>query len=169
MSVGTDVRSLETMDQEEKLRELFSNGLRLARFNLDSLPAEVKDYGAVWLSTTEVALVDERMIGALISALNTLRDERNLHAALIAEQDAVLVLQRDALRAIESSSQRDQETERPRRGGWITRVFGKARRAGDASHSLSGSLREALDDLLPGWAKGTLKVGEEVWEIYGKK
>lgn len=169
MSEGTDFPSLETMDQREKFRELFSNGLRLARLNLDRLPTEVKYYGAIWLSTTEFALIDERLISALVSALDRLRDEGNLHAALTAEHDAVLILQRDALRAIDSSSQQDREDERPRRVSWMKRVFGKARRAGDASHSLSGSLREALDDLLPGWAKGTLKVGEEVWEIYGKK
>lgn len=160
-------RELESMGQQEKLEELFQNSMQLSRYRLQNAADDVQRYGNVWIDATRDALLSSRTLGALERALAELEEAGGLSAAIKAEIDAVIVLQRDALRHIEAD-QSGASTEEVRPRGWRIRLSGKVKRAGQAGHSLSGSFREALGDLLPGWAKGILKVGEEVWEIYGK-
>lgn len=160
-------RELENMGQQEKLEELFQNSMQLSRYGLRNSAEDVKRYGDVWIDATLGALLSPRTLNALDTALEELGVAGELSAAIKAEIDAVLALQRDALRHVEvDQSSAPTEVARPR--GWRIRLSSKVRRAGQAGHSLSGSFREALGDLLPGWAKGILKVGEEVWEIYGE-
>ncbi|WP_157753814.1 hypothetical protein [Lysobacter capsici] len=160
-------RELENMGQQEKLEELFQNNMQLSRYGLRKATKDVQRYGGVWIDATRDALVSPRTLEALDSALQGLDEAKELVDAIKAEIDAVLALQRDALRHVEVDPS-SAATEEARPHGWRRRFFGKVKRAGNAGHSLSGSFREALGDLLPGWAKGILKVGEEVWEIYGK-
>jgi len=165
MTEEVSTTPLEKMRWEKKLEELFRNGVRLSRLRLMLMPEEAQHYGKVWLEATEAALASDNFLRALTSALDEREDAPALAKALRTEVDAVIALQRDALRVIGSS--------RPNalngRKEWLRRWIGPGKLAGNATHSISGSFREALGDLLPGWAKGTLKVGEEVWEIYGKK
>lgn len=165
MSEEANTTPLEEMSWEEKLEELFRNGVQLSRLRLMRLPDEVQRYGNVWVEATEAALVSDSFLRALASALDGREDAPALARALRTEVDAVIALQRHALRVVGSSP----PSEPNGRKEWIRRWIGPGKRAGDATHSISGSFREALGDLLPDWAKGTLKVGEELWEIYGKK
>jgi|SRR2546427_142379 hypothetical protein len=165
MSEEASTTPLEEMSWEEKLEELFRNGVQLSRLGLNLRSDDVQRYGHVWVEATEIALLSDNFIRAMVTALEGRRDAPELARALYAEVDAVIALQRHALRAVGSSP----PSETNRRKEWIRRWIGPGKRAGDATHSISGSFREALGDLLPDWAKGTLKVGEELWEIYGKK
>lgn len=158
--------NLESMSQREKLKELFQNSMELSRYGLQDAEGDVQHYGYVWIDATREALISHRTLSALSRALKELEVGGGLSAAIRAEIDAVLALQRDALLHAEDQSSAPPEEARPRRRR--IGLFGKRKRAGQAGHSLSGSFREALGDLLPGWVKGILKVGEEVWEIYGK-
>ncbi len=165
MSEEVNTTPLEEMSWEEKLAELFRNGVRLSRLRLNRMPDDVQRYGKVWVEATEIALLSDNFIRAMVAALEGRQEAPELARALCAEVDAVIALQRDGLRAIGSPPADDLRRDKKTRNRWL----GPGKRAGDATHSIFGSFREALDELLPSWAKGTLKVGQELWEIYGKK
>ena len=123
---------LEEMSWEEKLEELFRNGVQLSRLGLNLRSDDVQRYGHVWVEATEIALLSDNFIRAMVTALEGRRDAPELARALYAEVDAVIALQRHALRAVGSSP----PSETNRRKEWIRRWIGRPELCGTAHFSL---------------------------------
>lgn len=154
------------------LRKFFSNIaiLALSQPDQNRFPVKVGIKLKKWVEHLSHSLVSDRFINALIYGMDWLKSQsEDLFVSLRLEMEAVVEYQ-DAALASAPPDGDGPESALSAPGSSKNANAHRRRlkkRAGDASASLLSSLREALDEALPGWAKGLIKVGEEVLEIYG--
>lgn len=157
---------------KNQLRHFFENLVELSRgaeAPKRFLSAQVSDKFNLWANQVEENFRSDAFLDEMTRALDEMRVvSEGLCDAFDKELAAVSALQDAALNhseePVQSADIGGEPDERKREKNW--RVVS---RAGEASHSLLSSLREALAEALPGWAKGILKMGEELWEIYGRR
>lgn len=151
---------------EALVQAFLSNLIDLFLRRLSRFPAPLRENFGRWAERLREAFFSSHLAREIVSALEVLRlKSKDLFEALKAELEAVVALQSYAL-------EKPTEQETPAPGVSIDESRRPAShiqtqsRALSASKSLLGSLREALG-YLPDWAKGLLKVGEELIEIFG--
>jgi exonuclease VII large subunit len=150
---------------ETLVQSFLSNVVALCIRRLNRFPRTVLKSFEQWAKKLDEAFNSSRLASAVATALEELHESHSpLAGALEAELRAVVDLQNCAL-----EQPQDQDATGTYEPIETSSARAKAKdlsRALSASKSLLGSLREILKDL-PFWAKGLLKVGEELIEIYG--
>jgi len=145
---------------EPLVQEFLSNLIDLCLRRLNRFPVSVRGKLSSWAEKLRNGFRESRLAHAIASALEKLRTEaKELAEALIAEIEAVVELQNYALHGPKSTT-----LPTPENGSKESAARAETR-ALKASATLLGSLREAVW-YLPDWAKGLLKVGEEIIEIF---
>jgi hypothetical protein len=151
---------------EPLVQSFLENVIDLCLRRLSRFPIPLREPFEKWAVRLRGAFASSRLANTVASALEKLRaSSRDLAESLEAELLAVVALQDYVLRSAQDSNGDASQTNA---GKAIPRsVTQDHNRALGASKSLLGSWREALGHLLPDWAKGLIKVGEELIEIYG--
>lgn len=147
------------------VQSFLSNVVALCLRRIDRFPVAVRMNLKQWAEKLGEAFKSSRLASAVATALEKLSESQSPIADVLeAELSAVVALQDYALKRLEdldaTQTGKTASTSSTRAGAQ------DLSRALSASKSLLGSLKEILDDL-PIWAKGLLKVGEELIEIYG--
>ena len=146
---------------EALIQEFLSNTIELCLRRLHIFPRSAREKLKAWAERLASSFHDSKLARTIASALEKLRDEtKELADSLAAELEAVVALQRHALQLpprIKPAKSQVTEADSSLRS---------VNRGLKASATLLGSLREAVW-YLPDWAKGLLKVGEEIIEIFG--
>lgn len=150
---------------ESLVQSFLSNVVALCLRRLGRFPRAVREKFGRWAEKLAEAFELSSLASAVAAALEKLRESQSsLAGVLEAELSAVVALQDYAL-------EKPQDPDEIHAGEPAATSRSRAKsqdlsRALSASKSLLGSLQEILKDL-PIWAKGLLKVGEELIEIYG--
>jgi hypothetical protein len=150
----------------EKIARFLSNLVDLCLMRSNRFPTD-KVRGAFkrWALQLRTSFIETNLAAIIEQALTKLSEtSNNLAESLELELDAILELQDYVLRS--KRGQQVNTSESPTETAPQS-IAQHNSRALSASKSLLNSLREALSHLLPDWAKGLIKVGEELIEIYG--
>lgn len=150
---------------ESLVKSFLANVVALCLGRVGRLPRAVREKFEQWAQKLAEAFDSSRLATAIATALGSLRNSQSqLADVLEAELEAVVALQGHALeqQPDPGAIQVGGPLETPRSRSSTQNHS----RALTASKSLLGSMREVLEDL-PIWAKGLLKIGEELIEIFG--
>lgn len=146
---------------ESLIQKFLNNLLDLCLVRLGRFPESIRGKLDRWADTLRNAYRKSNLAKAIAVALEELRaDSNELAEVLIAEIEAVVEIQEHALRLPDVAANQSPVTQK---SDSTSRAQSRALKA---SATLLGSLREAVW-YLPDWAKGLLKVGEELVDILG--
>lgn len=150
---------------ESLVQSFLSNVVALCLRRIGRFPLAVRMNLVRWAEKLAEAFKSSRLASAVATALEKLSESQSPIADVLeAELSAVVALQNYALERLEVLDA--TQTGEPASASSTRARAQDLSRALSASKCLLGSLKEILDDL-PIWAKGLLKVGEELIEIYG--
>lgn len=150
---------------ESLVQSFLSNVVALCLRRIGRFPLPVRMNLVRWAEKLAEVFESSRLASAVATALEKLSESQSPIAGVLeAELSAVVGLQDYALERLEVLDA--TQTGEPASTSSTRAGAQDLSRALSASKSLLGSLKEILDDL-PIWAKGLLKVGEELIEIYG--
>ena len=150
---------------ESLVQSFLSNVVALCLRRIGRFPLAVRMNLVRWAEKLAEAFKSSRLASAVATALEKLSESQSPIADVLeAELSAVVALQNYALERLEVLDA--TQTGEPASTSSTRAGAQDLSRALSPSKCLLGSLKEILDDL-PIWAKGLLKVGEELIEIYG--
>ena len=151
----------------ELLVERFlSNMIDLCLGKIRRLPVAIREQSESWARKLKDAFTKSGLAKTVAGALEDLRPSaEHLYEALEAELKAQVAMQDHALTPEHDQGMISPENSKMQPDSKV--VSQEKNRALRASKSLLSSWRTVLDQSLPPWAKGLLKVGEELIEIYG--